>query len=195
MSVRALLAGAQPLFLVGLRATLERLGSVVVGEAARIDDAVQLARDTQPEIAFLDYPHAASDVMAAIEAIRREHPEVKIVAFGGQSSSAARALESGAWRILQRSSTGPRELAALLDGLAGQAPANAPGNDAPKLSPRELEVVALVASGRSNKEVAQALGISVRTVETHRARVMQKLGLQGAAALTLWAIGKGLVRA
>ncbi len=97
----------------------------------------------------------------------------------------------------EKSATGPEELGALLEELARSSPARSQSGTraiGPRLSPRELEVVVLVASGKSNREVADSLAISVRTVETHRARVMQKLGLQGAASLTLWAVNRGLVR-
>lgn len=197
MGARTLLVGAQPLFLVGLRTTLQELGAVVIGEAAALDAALDLARRAQPDLVFLDLPRAG--VSLALAALRAAVPCAKLVAFGVQAhaDAAESASKAGAHSYLEKSATGPRELGALLDELARTSPARTQSGTraiGPRLSPRELEVVVLVASGKSNREVADSLAISVRTVETHRARVMQKLGLQGAASLTLWAVNRGLVR-
>lgn len=197
MSARTLLVGTQPLFLVGLRATLQELGAVVVGQAGALDAALALARQAHPDLVFVDLPRAGASL--ALATLRAALPGAKLVVFGthAHADSKESALRAGAHAYLEKSATGPEELGALLEELARSSPARSQSGTraiGPRLSPRELEVVVLVASGKSNREVADSLAISVRTVETHRARVMQKLGLQGAASLTLWAVNRGLVR-
>jgi two-component system, NarL family, nitrate/nitrite response regulator NarL len=201
---RVLLVDDHPLVVAGLRSELEQRGTVrVVGTAADGMEAIRLARELSPDLIIMDVALPGVDGVEATRLLRRTCPNAKVLGFSMHEGTryARDMARAGAWGYVPKSAEPAEVLRAVEDILNGQQhfPQNATsassveGGLPPNLSRRELEVLTLIAEGHSNKEVASRLGIGVRTVETHRERVMRKLDVQGTAGLTKWAVSHGLV--
>lgn len=206
MPLRVLLADDHELVRQGLRALLERHGFAIVGEAAEGRTAVTLASKLQPDIAVLDVAMPTLNGVDAAEAIRRAAPKTRVILLtalndGQFASSALRAGVRGFVLKLQNIDdlvhaiqevnegglyVSPGMSQAVLD-VVNKAAAVEP------LSPRERQVVQLVAEGKSTKQIAELLTISVKTAEFHRGRVMDKLNIHDTAGLVRYAIRQGLV--
>jgi DNA-binding NarL/FixJ family response regulator len=196
------LVSDRPVLLAGLAGLLEgQPGVEVVGEARNATEALKRTRELGAELVVACSPCDGSGA----QLVRRLHgaqPHLKIVGFALQDDSehADQMVRAGAVTCI----AGSADRRAVVDGvraaagsprsshLAGNRRASSVPPSGP-LSRRELEVLTMIAEGNTNKQVAERLGISVRTVETHRERVMRKLNAQGTAALTKWAISLGLV--
>jgi DNA-binding NarL/FixJ family response regulator len=190
----------------------ERPDWIVVGEAADGRQAIQLSANLKPDIVILDF---AMPVLNGIETTRQilaENPETRVLILSMHESEqiVREVLQAGAQGYLLKSDAGRdlvRAIEALLDNKTyftssvarmlvdgfltatkGEGP---PG--AARLSPREREIVQMLAEGRSNKEIASALGISVNTVETHRAKVMQKMGFRSITELVRYAVRNKMI--
>ncbi len=195
----------------GLRALLEQEPEMqVVGEAADGRDAVVLAAELQPEVVVMDVglPRLMGD--EATRQIVAARPEVKVIglSMAGDSRSIARMLRAGAKGYLLKESSFEdlaKAIRTVIDGkayLGAQvtdvvmteylARLDADPSPAPILSSREREVLQLLAEGGSTKAIAEALFISVKTVESHRARIMAKVKVSSIAELTKYAIREGL---
>jgi len=164
-------------------------------------DALKRAREVSAELIVACTPFDG----AGAQLVRRLHsaqPHLKILGFevDQDGKGAEEMIRAGAVACLP--ATADRRT--IVDGIrAAAGKAKSPraesgqrGSSVPPsgpLSRRELQVLTLIAQGNTNKQIAEQLGISVRTVETHRERVMRKLNAQGTAALTKWAISLGLV--
>ncbi len=190
----------------GIRRVLEgEPGVVVVGEAADGDAALQLAEREQPDVLVIDVamPGRTGLAVAAELARRGAATRVLILSMHDEPQYLREARRAGARGYLLKDSP-PAELrravrtvheggevypAALLARL--DEPAAASPLDA--LTPREREVLERIARGDTNKEIAARLGISPRTVETHRESLMQKLGIRTVAGLTKLALEEGVV--
>jgi two-component system response regulator NreC len=191
-----------------LRALLDAQGELeVVGEAGDLATARAVTVAERPRVLVLDVNLPDGLAVDAVPELREAAPETAIVLLTMERdlSLARRALEAGASGYLFKDSAhlelieavraaarGDRHLArAVESGLK-----NAPAKDArPALSPRESEVLKLMALGHTNREIAEQLGLSVRTVETHRAHIQQKLGLSSRPDLTRYALANGLIDA
>jgi DNA-binding NarL/FixJ family response regulator len=191
----------------GLRHLLESTPAVrVVGEAATAADGVTRVAQLQPHLAILDITMPGASGLAIIGRLRevshgtrvlilsmRADPEYvreseTLGAAGYVLKDDAAAELPDAIAALRR---GERYVSDALAGGAAGGGAGGPVTDEP-LTPREREVLKGIANGRTNKEVAQGLGISHRTVETHRENIMRKLGIHSVAGLTRYAIDRGL---
>jgi len=212
MTLRVLLADDHRIVREGLRALLERLPGVeVVGEARDGREAVDAAGRTDPDIVLMDL---AMPSMNGIEATRRivaSRSGVRVLCLSMHVDRAAvlAALDAGAAGFLPKECAPEeleRALRAVADGgtylsptLAGEVVAAyregrgaERGRPAHGLTAREREILQLVAEGRSTKEIAARLGVSAKTVGTHREHIMEKLGIHSIAGLTRWAIREGL---
>jgi DNA-binding NarL/FixJ family response regulator len=175
-------------------------GVEVVGEARGATEALKRARESSAELVVACSPFDGNGA----QLVRRLHgaqPHLKIIGFSLQDDSehAEAMIRAGAVSCIQgtadrralvdsvRAAVGSPKSSHVTGRRASSVPPSGP------LSRRELEVLTLIAQGNTNKQIAEKLGISVRTVETHRERVMRKLNAQGTAALTKWAISLGLV--
>ena len=207
--MRILIADDHQIVRKGLKVLLSTEKDMqVVGEASDGRQAVQLCNRSKPQIVVLDFAMPELNGLEATRQILADNPAVRVLILSMHESEqiVREVLEAGAQGYLLKSDAG-RELvqaiAALLDNkpyftsrvaqmvLRGFLTARKPGDggDADgRLSPREREIVQLLAEGRSNKEVAVALGISVKTAETHRARIMQKMGFHSVTELVRYAI-------
>ena len=213
MSTRLMLVEDHALVRTGIRALLETSAELTVaGEADNGRDAIELCKTLKPDIVLMDL---AMGDMNGIEATRQMcavEPGARVIMLSMHSDQQYiyESLRAGARGYLPKSAAFTELLIAIKEVLAGQnyvSPALAGSviddyvrraqgasepDEAAKLSPREREVIGLIADGNSSAEVARLLHISVRTVDTHRHNIMQKLKLSSIAALTKFAIRNGL---
>lgn len=213
MPVRILLADDHAILRSGLRRILESYsGFEVVGEAASGAEAVALAREYQAEVVIMDVGMPGLNGIEATAQILRRSPETAVLILSMHSDEryVVRALKAGARGYLLKDTVEQELIEAIQRVHAGQSffsPAvatvlskrdqgGAGGAEVEDryelLTEREREVYQLLAEGKSNKEIATLLGLSLHTVETHRTRVMEKLRLHSAAELVLSAVRRGL---
>ncbi len=206
--MRILLADDHVMFRQALRWMLEREGFTAVAEASDGSEAVAMAIAERPDVAILDAVMPELNGIDAARAIRAEAPgtRVLILSMHGEQRYVLDALRAGAngyvlknqdARVLEEAI---REVARgntyLSEGasksvFAAEAPKH-PGNGN-SLSARERQVLQLIAEGHATKEIASALGLSVKTAESHRGRVMAKLGIHDVAGLVRYAIRHGMI--
>lgn len=213
--LRILIADDHGMIRQGLRSVVaERRQWEICGEAANGRQAVALARDLRPDVVVLDLMMPEMNGLDATRRIREALPktQVLILTMHDSEALAQEVLASGARGYLLKNDapeTLPQAIEALAAGRTFFTPkvadlvmetlvdpaAAASRGDAPRsrLTPRERELVQLLAEGKSNKEAAEMLGISVNTVETHRKNVMSKLGLRSSSDLVRYAIRNKLV--
>lgn len=182
----------------------------VVGEASNGRDALELIRTLQPDIAVLDYSLPMMNGLELTRAIKKEMPRVEILIFTmhDRDDILAEVLLAGARGYLFKSDTS-KQLVNAVEALAVNRPyfsgkvsqtlldrfvqmASRDGT-AGTLTPREREIVQLIAEGQLNKQIGAILGISVKTVETHRAAVMQKLELKNSTELIRYAVRNHII--
>ena len=214
MPIRVIVCDDHGLLRAGLKALLAgEAGIAVVGEAADGEEAVERASALRPDVALVDITMPRLDGLAATRRIRREAPAVKVLVLTMHDDPAYlfQALEAGAsGYVLKRAAEtdlveairavthdeaflAPRAVQRLVtDYLARRERGELPP-PAEKLTPREEEVLRLIARGHTNPEIAEELVISQKTVETHRAHILGKLGLRKRAELVHYARTHGLL--
>ena len=214
MSIRVLIADDHRIFREGLRALLESEADIeIVGEASTGNEAVELARELSPAVVIIG---AGLPNLSDIEATRQilaNHPHTKVIGLAIHSDvqfvlKMLRAGASGCLlkdccqqdlaRAIRTVDSHITFLSAEIAHIAAEEhsvhnPASNDSSHDPTLSGREREVLKLVAEGKSTKEIAVNLEISVKTVETYRWRIRNKLNLHSLAELTKYAIREGLV--
>jgi two-component system, NarL family, response regulator NreC len=190
----------------GLRQLLEgEAGLEVVAEAEDIDSARRYTRGHKPHVLVLDLNMPGGSTLEAIPGIREESPDTKIVILTMQNEPAyaREALGAGVLgyvlkeaadtelvEAVRRAAAGDIYLNPRLGARVAAAPPPGPPDG---LSEREVEVLRMIALGHTNTEIAQSLYLSVRTVETHRAHIQQKLRLGSRAELVRYALQHGLI--
>ena len=209
MPIRILLADDHLVVREGLRSLLEAAGFKVVGEARDGREALKLARMLEPEVTVMDIGMPGLNGVDACRELLREVPEMRIIVLTvhGEDAYVVEALRSGARGYVLKTQAGSdlvRAIGEVTQGRIYLSPsvssavvqAFLAGSTSPAdpLTPREREVLQLVAEGRSTKEVAGILGVSVKTAETHRTRLMTKLDIHHTAGLVHYAIRRGLIR-
>ena len=209
MTIRLLLADDHVLVRQGLRTLLEGAGFVVAGEAADGREAVRLVRAADPDVAVIDIsmPHF-NGLNAALE-IARIAPRVKLVVLTqhDEQQYVAEALRCGVKGYVLKNQAA-RDLVRAIEVVCrgevylspGVASAVAeayasPGQGPDGLSVRERQVLQLIAEGNSTKAIAVRLGISAKTVESHRSKLMSKLDIHDTAGLVRYAIRRGVTQA
>ena len=209
MPTRILLADDHALFRAGLKALLAPDEFEVVAEADNGHDAIRLARLHQPEVALVDISMPGLNGVDAAREVLRASPRSKVIVLTMHRDHAylAEALRAGARGYILKS-RGAGELLEALREVAGGELFLSPGlsrevaeaylcaetGSASPLSPREREVLQLIAEGNSTKEVASTLCISYKTAESHRQHIMRKLEIHETASLVRYAIRSGLVQ-
>jgi two-component system, NarL family, response regulator NreC len=209
MPVRVLLVDDHQLVREGLRALLEREQFQVVGEAADGHDGIQRAQALKPDVAVLDLSMPQLNGLDAAREMARAVPGIKVVALTVHTEdpyviSALRAgikgyvLKSQATAdLVQAIREVSRGMTYLSPGISrAVVEAYLAKTELPPdpLTGREREVLQLVAEGRTTKEIAQRLGISVKTADSHRTRIMRKLDIHATAGLVRHAIRLGLIQ-
>ena len=182
----------------------------VVGEAADGREALDKIRVLKPDVVLMDIDMPQMNGMAATDLLRREQPSIKVIILSMYSNTdyVMRIIECGARGFILKEAP-PSELVQAIESVyAGQTHfspdvarvalnqvVRGSGESSPlsRLTNREREVLVQIADGLSNKEIAHQLSIGVRTVETHRERIMRKLDIHSVAGLTRFAISQGMV--
>lgn len=208
--IRVLLADDHPVVRKGLRYCLGQFEEVaVIGEAADGEEAIRKAHELAPDVVLMDLDMPGMNGLAAAEVLRQQLPAVRVLALSmySQSDYVLRIIRSGAQGYILKAAK-PEELLKALQTLNAGETYFSPevartalnrfvrGGEAPQasqISDREREVLIAVAEGLSNKEIASRLHVGVRTVETHRERIMRKLSIHSIAGLTKFAIQTGLI--
>ena len=212
--IRVLLADDHKLIRAGLRLVVDQQPDLsVVGEADDGRQAVELARSLQPDVVVMDIGMPNLNGIEAARQIGEMDPGAAVVMLSMHSDEGyvLRALSAGARAYLLKDSATTdlvQAIRAVVEGKSFFSPAvskvllqdymrklqrSGAEDSYDLLSPREREVLQLVAEGKSNKEIASLLNLSVYTVETHRAKIMQKLNLKGVPELILYAVRKGII--
>ncbi|MEJ2483093.1 MAG: response regulator transcription factor [Gemmatimonadota bacterium] len=211
--IRILIADDHALVREGIRRVLdEDPGFDVVAEASDGRQALERIEETNPDVAILDISMPERSGLDVARQLREERPALKvlILSMHDETEYVMRAVHAGAAGYLLKDDAGPALLrqavravhegdsyfspavaARLTDALRGGSSGSA--DPLERLTGRELEVLRLVAAGRSNKQIAAELGISRRTVESHRESMMRKIEIRTVAGLTRFALENGLL--
>jgi two-component system, NarL family, response regulator NreC len=213
-TIRVLLADDHNLIRAGLRLVVSQQPDfVVAGEAENGRQAVALAEQLKPDIVVMDIKMPDLNGIEACQQIREALPDTQVVMLSMHSDEAyvLRALKAGARAYLLKDSAEAdlaRAIRAAAEGKSFFSPAvgkvlledymrklqrTGAEDSYELLSPREREILQLVAEGKSSKEIANLLNLSVYTVETHRAKLMEKLSLRNVPELILYAVRKGII--
>ncbi len=209
MPLKILLADDHEIVRDGLRALLEREGFTVVGEASDGREAVKLAQDQQPDVAVLDLSMPSLNGVDAAKEITRVSPKTKaiLLTVHAEDQYVLTALRAGISgyvlktkatadlvQAIKEVSLGKTYLSPGVSGAVVQAYLSKTYFPPDPLSSRERQVLQLIAEGKTTKEVATILGISVKTAESHRTRLMEKLDIHETASLVLYAVRQGLIQ-
>jgi two-component system, NarL family, nitrate/nitrite response regulator NarL len=209
--IRILIADDHPVVRKGLQTCLSRQDRFrIVGEAADGDDALQKALELTPDVVLMDISMPRRDGLAVTQELRKAAPQIKILILSMHSNKEYifRIIQAGAHGYISKEAS-PDALAKAIEAvqsgetffspeIAQAALSQLVSNNGKRepfaqLTSREREVLVLIAQGQSNKEIASLLGIGVRTIETHRERIMRRLDIHSVAGLTKFAIANGLV--
>jgi two-component system nitrate/nitrite response regulator NarL len=209
--IKILLADDHPVVRKGLRSCLAPQEHLeVVGEASNGQEALALARQLLPDLVLMDLDMPQMSGLAVTETLARELPQIKvlILSMHDETDNISRVLQSGARGYVLKEAPTEELVKAIETVNSGEAffspefarvalnqfvQGHEDGPQANVLTDREREVLIHIAGGLLNKEIASVLGVGVRTVETHRERIMRKLKIHSVAGLTKFAIAKGLV--
>ena len=210
--IRCLLADDHTLVRAGFRSMLENMHDVhVVAEADNGRDALSLIETHRPDVVLMDIAMPGLNGLDAVEQASTQYPDVHIVVLSMHANEEyiLRALNAGAAGYVLKDSD-PAELQLAIQAAHGNhtylsPPVSKQVTDYVRrtggqrslfdgLTPRQKEVLQLIAEGHTNREMAQKLGISVKTVESHRTRLMSHLDIHDIAGLVRYAVRVGLVR-
>jgi two-component system nitrate/nitrite response regulator NarL len=210
--IKLLLVDDHPVVRKGIVSCLSQQEHLqIIGEAADGREALRKARELIPDIILMDIDMPHMNGLAVTELLRKELPKVKVLVLSMHSNTdfVLRIIQSGARGYILKDAT-TDELVKAIDAInAGEAffssevaraalnqyvrGTGPSGEKVMQLTNREREVLIHIADGLSNKEIASQLGVGVRTIETHRERIMRKLNIHSVAGLTKFAISQGLV--
>ena len=207
--LRILLADDHKMVREGLRLLIDSQSDMrVAGEAANGQEVLQLARDLKPDVVVMDLSMPELNGLQATERLRTESPEIKVVAItANEDESYLRQLcKAGAAGYVLKRSAGDELVKAIeavargevyyeatlaSKALARQMAGSRSETGVVELSDREKEVLTMLAWGYSNKEIGRKLNLSVKTVETYKVRVGEKLGLRSRTAMVQYALRQG----
>jgi len=209
--IEVLLVDDHPVVRKGLQSCLANQDRVkIIGEAADGQQALSLTLEMRPDVVLLDIDLPRLSGIEVTELLRKQAPDVRILVLSvhGNRDYIFQIIQAGAHGYISKESP-PEELLRAIESVAGGETFFAPeiaqaalddllssgGKKVPfvQLTNRERQVLALIAEGQSNKEVARLLGIGVRTIETHRELIMEKLDIHTIAGLTRFAILNGVI--
>jgi DNA-binding NarL/FixJ family response regulator len=208
--IRLLLADDHALVREGLKRILAAAADIeVAGEAANGDEALALVKQLDFDLALVDLSMPGLSGLDLVKRLRLEKPKLRILVLSmhGESQYAARALKAGASGYLTKDAAAAQLLGAIRKIAGGGVHisetaaaqllgAAAPAGDAPPhtaLSDREFEVFRQLVAGRSITEIAEALHLSVKTISTHKARILEKMAMASTAELVRYAVEQRLL--
>ncbi len=209
MALRILLADDHVVVRQGLKALLEREGFEVVGEAGNGQEAIRLAEELHPDVAVLDVAMPVLNGIDAAHGIAKASPRTRTIlltmyAEGHYVLEGLRAGVSGVvvksraidelLRAIEAVRRGDRYLSPDVSKVIADWYVASGEEAEPHLRDRERQVLQLVAEGKTTKEVATILGISVKTAESHRMKIMERLDIHDTAGLVRYAIREGLIQ-
>ena len=209
MGVTVLLADDHPVFRQGLRALLEREKFDVIGEASDGLEAIVMAERLQPQVVVIDLAMPALNGIDAVREIIKRAPRAKaiLLTMYTEEHHVLEALRAGVKGCVSKSQAAEHLLQAIKDVSAGGVylsphvsgavvQAYLAKTELPyePLTPRERQVLQLIAEGKTTKETAAVLEVSVKTAETHRTNLMEKLDIHSTAGLVRYAIRRGLLQ-
>ncbi len=211
-TIRVVLADDHPVVRAGIRAMLERVeGIVILGEAGNGREALLLVEQLQPQLLLTDIAMPDLNGLELTARIAKSHPGVRVIVLSMHSAEEYvwQALRAGAAGYLLKDTDAEEIERAVKEVAAGRSyltpavskqvvenylqrlgPAAKPAD---LLTPRQREILQAVAEGQTTKEIAQAFGISVKTVETHRTQLMQRLNIDNIPGLVRYAMRAGIV--
>jgi DNA-binding NarL/FixJ family response regulator len=210
MPIRIILADDETMVRQGFKLLLEREREHIriLGEASDGRQAVRLARELHPDVAVLDLAMPVMNGLEAAREILREAPVTKtiLLTVHAEDRYVMEALRAGVQgyvlktqpvedlvQAIREVASGAAYLSPAVSRAVVDAYLASEGSPAERLTPRERQVLQLVAEGKTTKEIAKIMGVSAKTSESHRLRIMQKLGIHSAAGLVRYAIREGLV--
>ena len=209
--IKILVADDHPVVRKGLQSCLARQERLkIVGEASDGDEALKKTRELSPDVVLMDISMPGMNGLAVTEVLRKDHPDVKVLVLSVHNNRdyIFRIIQAGAHGFISKEAP-PDELLRAIESVYSGEPFFSPeiakaalnqlvtsgGKKDPfaQLTSREREVLVLIAEGQSNKVIATKLGIGVRTIETHRERIMRRLDIHSVAGLTKFAIANGMI--
>jgi len=204
---RIIIVDDHPLFRKGIEQLINNTddGLVMCGEAGNAADGMEAIRKIKPDLVIVDVSLPGANGIELIKNIRAEFPRLPVLTLSMHDESlyALRAIKAGAQGYVMKEEALENVITAIREVLAGRpylsremsaklitsfAGGNAQTNMTDKLSDRELEILELIGKGRDVREIAQALHISAKTVETHRAHIKEKLNLKNARQVARYAV-------
>lgn len=215
-SIRVLLADDHTLVRSGVKSLLSAMDAVeVVAEASDGLEAVKLAASERPDVVLMDIAMRGLNGLEAAARIGQQDPAIKVIILSMHDSAeyVDQALRSGvagyvlkdaapleldfALQAVMRGETylSPRVSSQVVQSLVDRSPAVSAESGLALLSPRQTEILKSIASGRTTKQIAFDLGVSIKTVETHRGQIMERLDIHDLAGLVRFAVRVGLVSA
>jgi DNA-binding NarL/FixJ family response regulator len=205
--VRVVLADDHDLVRSGIKALLSMIKDVeVIAEARNGQELITLAEELMPEVVMTDISMPGMDGIAAIAHLSKSRPQVRLLVLSMYDTVdfVKRAVASGACGYLMKDAP-PFELEQAIRSVMATGtyfspmiaqrllqPSEPTATD--ELTERQIEILRLIAQGKASKEIAFELGLSPKTVDVHRARIMERLHLSDIASLTLYAVRKGLIK-
>jgi two-component system, NarL family, response regulator LiaR len=207
MAIRIVVTDDHAVVRQGLRMFLELDPELeVVGEAANGAEAVQLAKELQPDVVLMDLLMPVMDGITAIGTLRNEEPDIEVIALTSvlEDASVVGAVRAGATGYLLKDTNADELRRAVKAAAAGQVQLSPEAATrlmrevrAPErsdtLTERETDVLQLLAQGQANKEIARSLAIGEKTVKTHVSNILSKLGVQSRTQAVLHAMRAGLI--
>jgi DNA-binding NarL/FixJ family response regulator len=209
--IRTLIADDHALVRAGIRALVEKIeGIIVVAEAGKGSEAIDLINELKPDLVLLDITMPDGSGFDVLHHLKKNFPEIRVIVLTVHEAGeyAIRALREGAAGFLPKSAASTELEQAINTVMRGETyispetsrktlleygKGTSKRDQLANLSPRQREVLRMIAEGRTTKQIAQLLEISVKTVETHRSQLMERLDIHDVAGLVRYAISVGLI--
>ena len=202
--IRVLLADDHAIYREGLRQVLEGAGLAVAAEAATGEEALQRTTETHPDVVILDLSMPGRGGIETVQEVKRREPRVRVLVLTMHSEAdfAMRCLREGADGFLTKDAPPDQVLAAvrkvsgggkyvspgLAERLAASLDLNFAGPSHERLSHREFQVISLIGAGKTAGEIAVELHLSVKTVSTYRARILDKMGMKSTVEIIRYVV-------